>query len=198
VGVYGDSSGNTVTEAFRVDSRSARTSTMLAAEEAVLARGGCALRLAGLYSPLRGPHTFWVSKAARGEVLDTHSDGLVNLLHYEDAAAACIAALLVEGRPGGEVYLAVDDEPVSKKEICLSALASALFPPDTPMPRFASELGPMGKICDGSFTRKALNWAPKHKSFRTFMRRLGGEVIDDTTTVKKSLLWIPGDDDDGF
>ena len=43
---------------------------------------------------LRGPHTFWLKKAERGEKIETNSDGLVNMLHYEDAAAATIAALL--------------------------------------------------------------------------------------------------------
>lgn len=42
----------------------------------------------------RGPHTFWLKKAERGETIDTNSDGLVNMLHYEDAAAATIAAVL--------------------------------------------------------------------------------------------------------
>lgn len=41
----------------------------------------------------RGPHTFWLKKAQRGEKIETNSDGLVNMLHYEDAAAAAIAVL---------------------------------------------------------------------------------------------------------
>ena len=36
----------------------------------------------GLYTKTRGPHTFWLS---RGEV-GQPEDGVINLLHYEDAA----------------------------------------------------------------------------------------------------------------
>ena len=37
---------------------------------------------AGLYTESRGPHTFWL---ARGEIA-APEDGIINLLHYEDAA----------------------------------------------------------------------------------------------------------------
>lgn len=36
----------------------------------------------GLYTPDRGPHTFWL---ARGEV-GAPEEGVINMLHYEDAA----------------------------------------------------------------------------------------------------------------
>ena len=39
----------------------------------------------------RGPHSYWFKQAASGAIIDTHSNGLVNMLHYEDAAAATIA-----------------------------------------------------------------------------------------------------------
>ena len=50
--VYGNSYGNIITEDFRVDTRSARSTRMLSAEEAVLQRGGTILRLAGLYTEM--------------------------------------------------------------------------------------------------------------------------------------------------
>ena len=52
-GVYGESNGNTVTEDFRVDTRSPRSTNMLCAEEAVLIREGSVIRLAGLYTESR-------------------------------------------------------------------------------------------------------------------------------------------------
>jgi hypothetical protein len=66
---------------------------MLAAEEQVLHRGGSCVRLAGLYSDKRGPHTFWLKNGT----VSASADGLVNMLHYEDAASAAIATCL-----GGE------------------------------------------------------------------------------------------------
>jgi hypothetical protein len=44
------------------------------------------MRLAGLYTEQRGPHTFWMKA---GEV-DGDPDGTLNMLHYSDAAAAAI------------------------------------------------------------------------------------------------------------
>lgn len=39
----------------------------------------------------RGPHSYWFKQTATGTIIDTNSNGLVNLLHYEDAAAATVA-----------------------------------------------------------------------------------------------------------
>lgn len=94
--VYGDSFGNTVNERFRLDSRSGRSYKMICAEESVLVRGGTVLRLAGLYSESRGPHTFWL-RNSQGEV-DADGEGTLNMLHYADAAAAAIGECL-KNRP---------------------------------------------------------------------------------------------------
>ncbi len=75
-----------------------------------------------------------------------------------------------------KIFLAVDDEPVSKIDICLSAVASKLFP-DATVPqvrvasiaevrnafcevieyifihKFISDAGPQGKLCDDSKSR---------------------------------------------
>ena len=67
------------------------------------------------------------------------------------------------------MYLVADDEPLSKLQICEAALQSTLFP-DTPLPRFASDTGPVGKRCDDAVTRRMLNWTPLHSSFRAFMQ----------------------------
>lgn len=53
IGVYGESSGNIVTEDFRLDTRSGRSTVMISAEEAVLKREGKVIRLAGLYTENR-------------------------------------------------------------------------------------------------------------------------------------------------
>lgn len=92
--VYGDAD-NTVTETFRTDTRSARSTKMLTAESETLARDGSIIRLAGLYTADRGPHTFWVKS---GEV-DSNADGMVNMIHYEDAGSVAVEAL-IKGKPG--------------------------------------------------------------------------------------------------
>lgn len=63
---------------------------LIAAEEAILTRQGSVLRLAGLYDERRGPHTFWLKNGT----VQGSSDGFINLLHYDDAAEASIAAIL--------------------------------------------------------------------------------------------------------
>ena len=63
---------------------------MIAAEETVLSRGGSVVRLAGLYAKDRGPHTFWINSGS----VASNADGLVNMLHYEDAAQVAIATCL--------------------------------------------------------------------------------------------------------
>lgn len=210
--VYGDSHGNTVTETFRVDTRSARSTRSIGAEEQIVTRGGSVIRLAGLYSASRGPHTYWLKSGS----VDGNEDGRLNMLHYEDAAAACVSALQarVSGTnidpsmysnsnketlslSGQNVFLACDDAPITRIEVCRSALASKLFP-DSALPSFSSKEGPPGKLCDSSWTREKLGWRPVYPSFRGYMRALGGEnVVEETPAVeKKSVLWLPGDDDD--
>lgn len=73
--------------------------------------------------------------------------------------------------------------------------------------KFTSETGSPGKLIDSSKTRALLDWKPKYTSFRVFMRRLGGESVEDVESSYSleraeeekdaaSALWLPGDDDD--
>lgn len=52
----------------------------------VLQKGGKIVRLAGLYTASRGAHTYWMKMATDGKQIETNSDGIVNLIHYADAA----------------------------------------------------------------------------------------------------------------
>lgn len=63
----------------------------------MLGREGSVVRLAGLYTENRGPHTFWFKRASQGLPIETNADGVINMLHYEDAASVTIQAAL---RPG--------------------------------------------------------------------------------------------------
>ena len=190
--VYGDGS-NTVNEGFRLDTRSARATKMISAEEDMIKREGSVIRLAGLYTVDRGPHTFWIKN---GEV-DSNADGMVNLLHYEDAADVCVEAL-VSGKPG-MIYLASDDEPVTRENLCKAAVASGSIQ-NAEMPTFASQTGAPGKIIDSSLTKEKLKWSPKYPSFQEYMYRLGGieYKMGKTMKEKAETLWLGGDDDDIF
>lgn len=130
--VYGESNGNIVNETFRLDTRSQRSLNLIAAEEAILSRNGVALRLAGLYNDYRGPHSYWLKLAKEGKIIETNADGLVNMIHYEDAADLVIEA--VNSKLQSIALIGVDNEPITKLEICMSALASKLYP-DCPVPQ---------------------------------------------------------------
>ena len=68
------------------------------------------LRVAGIYGPGRG---YWFQQYLRGEA--TMPEGgkrILNMIHRDDLAGIIIAALK-QGQPG-EIYNAVDDEPVAQ------------------------------------------------------------------------------------
>lgn len=193
--VYGESIGNVCNEKFRVDTRSSRSLKMICAEEAVLSRDGSVIRLAGLYNELRGPHTYWIKNGT----VDAAADGTINMLHYNDAASATISVL----KNGGlnTVYLACDNLPVTRREICNAAIESGLFP-TSKVPVFTSEAGPVGKILDCSWSKEQLQWKPKYESFPDYMIRVIGKKdyqpvksIMQKKLESKSSLWIPGGDD---
>jgi nucleoside-diphosphate-sugar epimerase len=148
---------------------SPRIARAIGAEEACRQAGGCNLRLAGLYSLQRGPHNFWLTS---DKGVSGGPSGIINMLHYDDAASACLAAL--KAGPGvcsGQNFLISDGNPITRKEICESALKNKIYE-SCSMPEFLGSDAPLlalGKIYDGSVSNRALQWKPKYKSFDSFM-----------------------------
>lgn len=102
------------------------------------------------------------------------AEGVTNTLHYEDAAAACVAAL--QAGPSvtrHKVYLLSDGQPVARRRICELARQTPHFQ-DRRMPTFAIESDPnqSGKVYDGSWSNEALNWKPRYESFAKFMEAI--------------------------
>lgn len=147
----------------------ARAARLIAAEEACLARGGTVLRLAGLYTLERGAHNYWLEKGdgtVRGR-----ADGVLNQLHYDDAAGACVAAVTndvdAEGAP--RIFLVSDGHPATRESVCASALRSPRYA-DKAMPTFAgTPRDDPGKVYDGTWTNERLRWRPTHASFDAFV-----------------------------
>jgi nucleoside-diphosphate-sugar epimerase len=143
---------------------------LVKAETAVLESGGCCVRLAGLYNLQRGAHNFWLTS---GKPIAGPPSGVINLLHYDDAAGACLAAL--KAGPlvcQGKSFLISDGHPMSRKDICESALLAQLYK-DCSMPTFSAEdAGPwaLGKVYRGEASNEALQWTPKYASFNGFMK----------------------------
>jgi len=68
------------------------------------------LRVAGIYGPERG---HWFKQFLKNEAkIEGDGTRILNMIHRDDLAG-CVIAALKNGR-GGEIYNAVDDEPVSQ------------------------------------------------------------------------------------
>lgn len=114
--VYGQTDGSVVKESSATEPASA-TSKILVETEALLVAASrerkipaVILRVAGIYGPDRG-HLFL--QYLRNEAkISGKGDRIINMIHREDLVTAIICTLK-HGR-AGEIYNAVDDEPVTQ------------------------------------------------------------------------------------
>lgn len=160
------------------ESKNPRAKRLIQAEKACLKHGGTVLRLAGLYTFERGAHNYWLEKNPTNEVKGC-AEGIVNLLHYDDAAYACLMATLGSKQSeeddeddddddSSRIYLISDGHPMTRKAICESSLGTQRYG-GKQMPTFLGT-GKDGKICDGTWSNQKLNWKPKFAtSFDKFM-----------------------------
>ncbi|CAM9487033.1 unnamed protein product [Choristocarpus tenellus] len=172
-GIYAETNGGTVDEESPI-ADSPRAAKLRAAETTCVDAGGSVVRLAGLYSVERGPHNFWLGK----EEVQSSPSGLINLLAYEDAAGAVVAAL--SSRSRGRVFLAADDSPISRYDICAAALRHPMYAGRV-MPNFltlAEGGGDKNKVFDSTVSRRDLSWVPTYASFKDFIDTNMAEVID--------------------
>ena len=111
--------------------------------------GAIILRLAGLYGP--GRHVLnWIR---RGKIKNT--DRYVNLIHVEDAAALCLAAL-DQAEPGSS-YIVADGTPQRWSDICRYAATQWNIP--IPEPTTPKDLG---KRLSPQKILKEFNYKLKH------------------------------------
>jgi len=165
--VYAEAEGNSCTEESPL-ATSERALPLLESEQIVRNSHGIAVRLAGLYDRERGPHRVYLRKVESAR----RPDGLVNLLHYDDAAALCALAL-DRGVPGS-TYLGCDNTPITRQELVAAAAAAEREIAGAEEARacaFTGTHGPLGRRCDSTSTRESLGWAPEHGSFRDWLRR---------------------------
>jgi nucleoside-diphosphate-sugar epimerase len=114
---------------------------LIDSEKIVLSNQGKVVRLAGLYNLFRGAHMYWLKLAKEGKPIpntnnNSNRNSLINLIHYEDAADCVLSILTRSKRDGKEegkesqsrqVFLANDDCPMTREEICRVALESKHF-----------------------------------------------------------------------
>lgn len=143
-----------------------RVDRLLKAEKVVLDAGGSVCRLAGLYHSERGAHKYFLKTPK----LDSRADALVNLIHYEDAASLCVAALASKSK--SSVFLGTDGVPVTRGDIAKLSIESGAYK-DAVSPEFTAVDGPMGRSMTNPRTRSSLGWSPKYESFQAFMTSHG-------------------------
>jgi len=123
------------------------------------------LRLAGIYGPERG---YWFKQYLRNEARLEGSGGrILNMIHRDDVVGAIIAALR-SGRPG-EVYNAVDEEPVSQLHFFqwLSGPLGKELPPSAPEDAEATrKRGVTNKKVSNRRLRMELGYQFKYPTFR--------------------------------
>jgi nucleoside-diphosphate-sugar epimerase len=143
--VYGQNDGSVVTEESPAEPEADTAKVLVEAEKLLLDEGGSRgrlprqkfpaviLRVAGIYGPGRG---YWFKQFLRDEArIEGDGSRFLNMIHRDDVAG-CIIAALKNGR-AGEIYNAVDDEPVSQMEL-FEWLAATL---GKPLPRSVPEDG---------------------------------------------------------
>ncbi len=125
--VYGQTDGSTVTEESPAEPDRETGKLLLAAENVVLAAGGCAARLAGIYGPGR---SVILRKFLAGEaVIEEDGRRLLNQIHRDDAAAAIHHLFISSVVPG--IYNVSDSEPLGQRE-CYEAMARIFLLPIPP------------------------------------------------------------------
>jgi nucleoside-diphosphate-sugar epimerase len=169
--VYGQTDGAWVTEASATEPE-AETAKVLVETEKVLLEAvrekafpAVIVRLAGIYGPERG---HWFKQYLKNQATIEGKGGrMLNMIHRDDVAGAIIAALK-RGRPG-EVYNAVDDEPVSQLAYFewLSGVLGKELPPFVPEdPASFRKRGVTNKRVSNGKLRQELGYQLKYPSFR--------------------------------
>jgi len=162
--VYKENDGHNVNEESEL-LRTERSGKLIDAETVVINKGGCVVRLGGLYSSNSGAHNFY----SKGGEFNSKPDGKINLVHYEDAGEAVLSCLNSPAKVNGQVFLVSDGVPISRRDILAAVRGSKLYS-DMPDVSFTGGEGVDGKLYDSTKIRTTLQWKPKHASFDQFMK----------------------------
>jgi nucleoside-diphosphate-sugar epimerase len=169
--VYGQNDGSLVKETSPTEP-AAETGKMLVETEQVLLTAArqqkfpaVILRVAGIYGPGRG---YWFRQYLKNEArIEGTGARILNMIHRDDVVGAIIAALK-SGRPG-EVYNAVDDEPVSQLNFFqwLSGPLGKELPPSLPEDTDAEhKRGVTNKKVSNRRLKMELGYQFKYPTFR--------------------------------
>ncbi len=158
--VYGQTDGSVVTEESEAVPDRETGRLLLAAEGVVVAAGGVAARLSGIYGPGR---SVILRKFLAGEaVIEEDGRRYLNQIHRDDAAAGLLR--LVEGEYGG-VFNVVDSSPLSQMECYegLSRLLGRPLPPSGPRDLDRKRGWTHKRVSNAKL--RGTGWEPRYGSF---------------------------------
>lgn len=169
--VYGQDDGSWVTESDAVTPPT-ETGRILVETEALLRAAAAEgklpaiiLRVAGIYGPGRG---FWFKQLLNNEArIEGNGERFLNMIHRDDVVGCIIAAL--ESGKAGEVYNAVDDEPVSQFDFFawLAGQLNRSMPPSVPADsNVVRKRGVTNKRVSNRRLKQELGYQFKYPSFR--------------------------------
>ncbi len=169
-GVYGQQDGSVVKEDSATEPGTPTGRVLVATEQALLEAArewrfpAVILRVAGIYGPGRG---YWLKQYLKNEArIEGAGDRVLNMIHREDVAG-CIVAALRNGRRG-EVYNAVDDEPVTQLHYFqwLAAALGKWLPPSVPASEAGSGRPRNNKRISNRKLKMELGYRFKYPTFR--------------------------------
>jgi nucleoside-diphosphate-sugar epimerase len=161
--VYGQISGDVVTEKSPAEPATATGKILRQAEDIFLAAGAIVVRSSGIYGPGRA---MLLEKFQRGEaVIEGEGDRWINQIHQRDLVGALLH--LIEVGNLGEIYNVCDDTPVM--QVVYYAWGAEFL--KRPMPPY----GPVNTQRKRGLTNKRVSnlklrgsgWSPIYPSFRT-------------------------------
>jgi len=169
--VYGQTDGSLVKESSPVEPFVETSKVLVETEKALLEAFQrnkfpvVILRVAGIYGPDRG---HWFKQFLKNEArMDGDGSRYLNMIHRDDVAG-CVVAGLKRGRPG-EIFNAVDDEPVKQRsffEWLGTALGKYPPPPNTDSPGGERKRGITNKRVSNRKLKMELGYQFKHPNFR--------------------------------
>lgn len=175
--VYPQTDGSVVTEESDASPDRETSRLLRETEDFVLAHGGCAARLAGIYGPAR---SFVLKNLLEGKAAIEGNDGdgrCLNQIHREDAASALVH--LITGSHAG-IFNVVDDAPMTQRE-CFDELVRRFqkpMPPVTAPDMSRKRAWTHKRLANGKL--RASGWVPRYSSYFT--------ALDEDALLVPSIL----------
>jgi nucleoside-diphosphate-sugar epimerase len=168
--VYGQNDGSIVDETSPTEPDSETSKILIETENLMISAvkktnfPAVIVRAAGIYGPGRG---YWFKQFLKGEaVIEEDGNRWLNMIHRDDLAGIAISAL-EKGRPG-EIYNAVDDEPVRQLDFFqwLAHVLHRPLPPIAPAARPSRKRGSTNKRVSNLKLKTELGYHFIYPTFR--------------------------------